>query len=70
MKNEVFVVYSQKLAGHLMVNGFKLISMKRNKIHKNYNVFLFAKTDKLLDSVYEFTGVNIENGVSAEGVEA
>lgn len=46
----LFTVYSQRLAGYLMMNGFPLIMLsKNNKTGKND--FIFANTDELHDFI-------------------
>ncbi len=42
-----FKIFNQRLAGYLMFNGFKLLSVEPNRDIKDFNVFAFEKTPKL-----------------------
>lgn len=53
-KSKHFVVYSQKLAGYLMYNGFKLVNIQPNKEFPQFNVFIFLNTDELAKAVDTF----------------
>jgi hypothetical protein len=51
MKKE-YIVFSMKLAGHLMQNGFVLKRMeKTNRDNSNRNVFYFNESEDLLKVV-------------------
>ncbi len=43
----MFKVFNQRLAGYLMLNGLKLVSIEPNPNISKYNVFTFEKSDKL-----------------------
>ena len=50
-----FPVFSQHLAGWLMMQGFVLLSCKRsNKGDKYRNVFFFRETKSLLKSIEDY----------------
>lgn len=49
MKN-FFTIYSQRLAGYLMCNGFSLIKMVENR-QTNKNNFIFANTPMLQEYI-------------------
>lgn len=46
MNTSLFTIYSQRLAGYLMLNGIPLISMSKNK-DTGKNDFLFPNTEEL-----------------------
>lgn len=51
MKKE-YVVYSMRLAGYLMMNGFVLKRMEKSKYDdSNRNVFVFNESENLLQTV-------------------
>ena len=41
MEEKDYVVFSQKLAGYLMLNGCKLLKISPNKVDQSKNVFYF-----------------------------
>jgi hypothetical protein len=47
-EKDIFKVFSQKLCGWLLLNGFRLIGTRSNLQRKDFNVFLFNKSDVLL----------------------
>jgi|GEM_PF-4052105 len=49
-------IYNQKLAGWLMLNGFKLMGMEDNKKYIGKNIFYFMETDKLHKSINSYFG--------------
>jgi hypothetical protein len=53
MKTE-YVVYNQRLAGFLMMNGFPLKHMSESNTGSNKNVFFFNKSDELFKKIKEF----------------
>ncbi len=52
-ETSVFTIYSQRLAGYLMQQGFTLIAMVKND-GSHYNNFLFANTDELHNAIAEW----------------
>lgn len=53
-KDRLFTVYSQKLAGQLMIKGFRLVDIDRNYRYPSKNVFLFDNTDVLRKAIKEY----------------
>lgn len=56
MKNEdkFLPIFSQRLAGYLMYNGFVLGSMRPDLNGSGKNVFFFMKSDELFDKINEY----------------
>lgn len=48
-EKDIFKVFSQKLCGWLLLNGFRLRGTRENLKKKEFNVFLFDKSDILLE---------------------
>lgn len=54
MKKE-YIVFNQKLAGNLMINGFVLKRVeKTNKPNSNKNIFIFNENEDLLVFIQDF----------------
>ena len=49
----LYTVYNQRLAGYLMLNGFPLIEICKNK-RTNKNDFIFANTDSLHNCIEKY----------------
>lgn len=50
-----YIVFSQRLAGYLMMNGYQLRKLRQtNKPNSNRNVFVFYETDDLLGLVDKY----------------
>lgn len=49
----LFTVYNQRLAGYLMLNGFPLIELSKNK-KTSKNDFIFVNTQSLHDSIAQY----------------
>ncbi|CAM3677258.1 DUF5659 domain-containing protein [Cytobacillus oceanisediminis] len=59
MKNENdFVVFSQRLAGYLMMNGCKLLNMKADKRDSTKYVYFFPHTLYVLEHVNKYLSEN------------
>ncbi|MGN0521994.1 MAG: DUF5659 domain-containing protein [Eubacterium sp.] len=43
----IFKVFNQRLAGFLMLKGFKLLEVEPNRNIKDFNIFIFEKSNKL-----------------------
>lgn len=57
MKKE-YIVFSNKLAGYLMMNGYVLKRMgKSNKIGSTLNIFFFNESPDLLHKVEEYKSI-------------
>ena len=50
-KTNLFVIFNQTIAAKLMLKGFKLIKVDKDKNNPYLNVYLFVKTDELLKSL-------------------
>lgn len=48
-------IFSQKLAGYLMYNGFTLKYMKPDNKRENKNVFFFTDSEKLQKAMGNYT---------------
>lgn len=49
----LYTVYNQRLAGYLMLNGFPLIEISKNR-RTNKNDFIFANTQSLHEKITEY----------------
>lgn len=49
-----YVVRSQRLAGYLMMNGFKLHNMAEDRQGSGRNVFFFTNSKDLLDCIERY----------------
>lgn len=54
MKNTMYIIYSQRLAGYLMCQGFTLIQIVRN-IESGKNNFLFRDSEPLQQCIAEWS---------------
>lgn len=52
--SKMITIFNQKLCGYLMMKGFVLIGMSKNKYYSNKNVFFFSDSDELQDTIKEF----------------
>lgn len=50
----MFKVFNQRLAGFLMLKGFRLLAVEPNKNIKDFNVFTFEKSDKLNRAIRQY----------------
>lgn len=46
-KSKMLTIFSMRLAGKLMSDGFVLCGMRKNEIDNNYNVFYFCDTPEI-----------------------
>lgn len=53
MKEQRYI-FSQKLAGLLMLKGFVLKAMRPDKYHPNRNVFIFNDSEELRNVLNDF----------------
>lgn len=69
--NNNFVVTSQRVAGHLMMNGFVLKGVGDNRKFPGRNVFFFNNTTQLRQAIADFNQTNggqtNGNGKQGEG---
>lgn len=50
----MFKVFNQRLAGFLMLRGFKLLAVEPNRDIKDFNIFSFEKSDKLNRTIKQY----------------
>lgn len=55
---KVRAIYTQKLAGYLMLRGFVLIDMKPNRKNPNRNDFLFGDSPELQKAIDDYARGN------------
>ncbi|MFB4471804.1 DUF5659 domain-containing protein [Oceanobacillus caeni] len=53
-KEKDYVVFSQRMAGFLMLNGCRLLKVKPDKNKPTMNVYYFPNTDNVLRRVNDF----------------
>ena len=58
-------VKSMRLAGTLMMNGFKIYGIQKDKYNSNYDVYLFRGSDELSRAIMKF--IDGENGGNKNG---
>lgn len=56
----LFTVYSQRLAGYLMLNGFPLVDTQKN-IQTGMNNFIFPNSDLLRDCIEKWQITKLSN---------
>ena len=54
MIREKYFVFSQRLAGWLMLQGFVLLDMREDKCNRSRNVYVFRESDALVKMVDEY----------------
>lgn len=50
----MFKVFNQRLAGFLMLKGFKLLAVEPNRDIKDFNIFSFEKSNKLNRTIKQY----------------
>ena len=50
----IFKIFNQKLAGFLMLKGFKLLEVEPNRNIKDFNIFTFEKSNKLDKAIEQY----------------
>lgn len=50
----MFKVFNQRLAGFLMLRGFKSLAVEPNRDIKDFNIFSFEKSDKLNRTIKQY----------------
>lgn len=53
---QAFPIYNQKLAGYLMLQGYRLMGMEENERYKGKNVFYFMESEKIRKSIQIYFG--------------
>lgn len=56
MESKYFTVFSQRLAGHLMLSGFRLAEMRRDEKGSMMNIFFFVNTPELHAEIENYKG--------------
>ena len=54
MNNKRKYVYSLKCAGYLMLHGYPLLDMQKNKENTNKNVFVFNYSDSIDNAIENY----------------
>ncbi len=50
----MFKVFNQRLAGFLMLKGFRLIAVEPNRNIRDFNIFTFEKSKKLQQTIKQY----------------
>ncbi len=50
----MFKVFNQRLAGFLMLKGFKLLAVEPNRNIRDFNIFSFEKSEKLNRTIKQY----------------
>lgn len=51
--NGLFSIYSQRIAGMLMLKGFTIVKLEKNKRFPDKTVFVFANSPEFQDALKE-----------------
>lgn len=54
INKQALVVKSQKLAGYLMMKGYKLHELRIDKYEPRRNVFIFTNCDQIFETMQEY----------------
>ena len=54
MEFKSIIVFSQKMAGWLMYQGFVLIQMRPDKKNNNKNIFIFKESEEIRNKIKEY----------------
>ena len=57
-QTKYFTVFSQKLAGYLMIKGFVLKDMRQDEKGSGKNIFFFKNTESLKVEIMKYKGAN------------
>jgi len=57
LKNDVKLIFTAKLARHLLKQGYQIIDIKPNKDNSDRTVFIFIDCDGLKESIKEFSTI-------------
>lgn len=58
MDKKMKTIFSQRLAGHLMIKGFVLVGMEQGRNNSGKNVFYFNDSDELRTAMDEYKALN------------
>lgn len=53
-------VRSMKLAAYLMLDGFRILGVEKDKKNNNYDVYVFKNTPALTKAIFKY--INSRNG--------
>lgn len=56
-------VFSQRIAGHLMIRGFRLHGIKRNRKFNEKNVFYFKDCQEVRQAIEEIREILAQSGL-------
>lgn len=56
----MFKVFNQRLAGYLMMQGFRLIALTRNDHNPLLNVFVFEKSKELMQEIKNYQNIKYQ----------
>ena len=54
METKSIIIFSQKMAGWLMYQGFVLIQMRPDKKNREKNVFFFKESEEIKNKIKEY----------------
>lgn len=54
VKGKNYIVFSQKMAGYLMIEGYILKRIETNRNYPGKNVFIFKNTNNIQETIREF----------------
>lgn len=55
MRKKLAIICSMRLAGYLMLHGFRLVKIEPDKKNPLMNIYLFYDSDLLWDAVDKYT---------------
>ena len=58
MERKMKTIFSQRLAGYLMVKGFVLVGIEQGRNNSGKNVFYFNDSDELCKAMKEYKAFN------------
>ena len=61
MNNEYKYIFSLKMAGWLMLNGFRIIRINHNLQKQNKDVYVFINSKELENCMETYSSFNIKN---------
>lgn len=61
MNNEYKYIFSLKMAGWLMLNGFRIIRINHNLQKQNKDVYVFINSKELESCMETYSSFNIKN---------
>ena len=49
--NKLYIIYNQNIAAKLLLLGYKLVKIEKNKNNERLTVFFFNESNKLINEV-------------------